>query len=571
MDRVYDFRTGRYSRRPKPRSEVKKSNGDGFLAQGNPNEIVQLTSDDEHDEEEDDGSFVERLTECLDECRHQGKFSSSRTYEEFPTPGITVKNLGIIGLPLSVREAKAIAGQCKQSPFGKGDETLVDESVRKTWELDADDFSCSNPQWTSYVDKLADQSMKDLGVQVMGHAQPYKLLLYEEGAFFKAHRDTEKVPGMFGTLVVCLPSVHEGGSVRLVHGKEVRTVETASQSAFKMTTLAWYSDVQHEILPVTSGYRLVLTYNLVHDQSIPKQTAAALDASHAKLGNLLQEWNDDHSYQYMFVYPLEHQYTPTSLEFRNLKGQDAAKGRYLDALCSMHGAYWFLARMTKEAQEEEYYGEDEEDTIVLSEPVIPHGEPIMLNLPDVDEDSLLANFEEFWDDRDADSEDEGEYTGNENMPSALRYHDTVAVMIRKDHVLKLFAQQSSHSVKSIIAFLALINMDKHCGVDYRRKALNELLRQALHTIVQKPGGYGYGSGLAMYLPHDLKDKADYVKVFEKVADYCNVNGHSDLVATHLRKQMDTEKWNESEELVGLAAHQVAKDAAKGREQVWDSW
>jgi hypothetical protein len=35
--------------------------------------------------------------------------------------------------------------------------------------------------------------------------------------------------------------------------------------------------------------------------------------------------------------------------------------------------------------------------------------------------------------------------------------------------------------------------------------------------------------------------------------------------------MDTEKWNESEELVGLVARQVAKDAAKGKEQVWDSW
>jgi hypothetical protein len=43
------------------------------------------------------------------------------------------------------------------------------------------------------VDTLADKAMKDLGVQVRAIEHPYKLLLYEEGALSKAHRDTEKV------------------------------------------------------------------------------------------------------------------------------------------------------------------------------------------------------------------------------------------------------------------------------------------------------------------------------------------------------------------------------------------
>jgi hypothetical protein len=155
------------------------------------------------------------------------------------------------------------------------------------------------------------------------------LLLYEEGTFFKAHRDTEKVPGMFGTLVVCLPSAHDGGSVKkIVHGKKERTIETAPKSAFEMTTLAWYADVQHEITPVTYGYRLVLTYNLVQDSSEPKQSAAAVDASYARLEQLLKTWTDDHVHQKMFIYPLDHQYTPSKLSLNSLKGQDAAKGRF---------------------------------------------------------------------------------------------------------------------------------------------------------------------------------------------------------------------------------------------------
>jgi len=37
-------------------------------------------------------------------------------------------------------------------------------------------------------------------------AELYKLLVYERKGFFLPHRDTEKTGGMFGTLVVTLPS-----------------------------------------------------------------------------------------------------------------------------------------------------------------------------------------------------------------------------------------------------------------------------------------------------------------------------------------------------------------------------
>ena len=38
-------------------------------------------------------------------------------------------------------------------------------------------------------------------------ARLYKLLLYEPGDFFARHRDTERMNGMFGTLVIELPCV----------------------------------------------------------------------------------------------------------------------------------------------------------------------------------------------------------------------------------------------------------------------------------------------------------------------------------------------------------------------------
>src|SRR6202041_265807 len=55
-----------------------------------------------------------------------------------------------IGLPLSAEVAKKIqAGHA--SPYRKGSETLVDESVRQSWELNADQFFLRNPAWTEQI------------------------------------------------------------------------------------------------------------------------------------------------------------------------------------------------------------------------------------------------------------------------------------------------------------------------------------------------------------------------------------------------------------------------------------
>lgn len=62
------------------------------------------------------------------------------------------------------------------------------------------------------------------------YAELYKLLLYEEGAFFMPHQDSEKAPGMFGTLIICLPSAHQGGELVLEHGRDKITFETSPTS-----------------------------------------------------------------------------------------------------------------------------------------------------------------------------------------------------------------------------------------------------------------------------------------------------------------------------------------------------
>ena len=126
--------------------------------------------------------------------------------------GLTIPNIGRIAFPLLEIPAKAIIDVCHRAPFGKGSQTKIDESVRKTWELNPDQFALSKPLWPVIVDKVTEKAKRELGCppQTIVKANLYKLLLYEEGALFKPHKDTEKEPGMFGTLVICLPSIFDG-------------------------------------------------------------------------------------------------------------------------------------------------------------------------------------------------------------------------------------------------------------------------------------------------------------------------------------------------------------------------
>ena len=71
---------------------------------------------------------------------------------------------------------------------------------------------------------------------------------------------------MLGSLVIIYPTPHRGGELVLRHKDREWTFDantlTASQSTPSLAYVAFYSDIEHEVLKVTSGSRVTLTYNL---------------------------------------------------------------------------------------------------------------------------------------------------------------------------------------------------------------------------------------------------------------------------------------------------------------------
>lgn len=120
-------------------------------------------------------------------------------------------------------------------------------------------------------------------------AELYKLNIYTApNDHFKAHVDTPRGGLMFGSLVVCLPSKFSGGALVTRHNGHTTTydwsggpnhkneaviVTRAKARALPIQWAAFFSDVEHEIFPVTEGHRITLTYNLYHcDKASPVPT-----------------------------------------------------------------------------------------------------------------------------------------------------------------------------------------------------------------------------------------------------------------------------------------------------------
>ncbi|KDQ10393.1 hypothetical protein BOTBODRAFT_115887 [Botryobasidium botryosum FD-172 SS1] len=174
-----------------------------------------------------------------------------------------------------------LANSCDKATFGVDQEDVLDESYRKAGKLDADHFAW-NFQATDLVDRIKKALFAlDLKPREI-RAELYKLNVYGPGSFFKSHKDTPRGEDMFGSLVVVLPTRHEGGELYLRHGGKEWVYDSASELANvsegdgpRIGYVALYSDVEHEVASVRSGYRVTITYNLyfASEQNAPSPKA----------------------------------------------------------------------------------------------------------------------------------------------------------------------------------------------------------------------------------------------------------------------------------------------------------
>lgn len=276
--------------------------------------------------------------------RHRSK--AARSADTFCAEGhlpndaltVSVKDLGLLASPLPPAAAQALHAASTPARHGRRDKTLLDKRVRDTGELHADTLTM---RWAEGAcDALQAEVASALGLQQI-QARLHNLLVYGSGQFFKPHQDTEKHPGMVGTLVLVWPSPHIGGELVVRHGNEQAHFASQHLNADTIRWFAFYADCRHEVLPVAEGWRVVLSFDLV----LPAQNAtphapvqpALLDALREHFfpatGPALQPW----------VFLLDHEYTERGLHWPLLKGADRPRVAALRAAAGVLGLTVHLA------------------------------------------------------------------------------------------------------------------------------------------------------------------------------------------------------------------------------------
>ena len=240
---------------------------------------------------------------------------------DFIIPRMKVGSDLEISLPLQSNSAKELINYAVQAPYGKGNETLVDTKVRKTWEIDGSEVTFGNPSWNKLLDNIIDKVKEDFSLQDVG-VEPhlYKLLIYEKGGFFLKHKDTEKHKGMFASLVINLPSEFTGGELEIEWNGKSKKIDF-SEHIYDIAFAAFYTDCDHEVHPIKSGYRISLVYNLVKINNGVQLGLATLPKAIDDISEIFLKLKES-KIDKPFLFLLEHQYTPTNFAINALKDHD---------------------------------------------------------------------------------------------------------------------------------------------------------------------------------------------------------------------------------------------------------
>lgn len=242
------------------------------------------------------------------------------------------KKTNHINLPYEIpSKIELLINSCEIAKFGKGDKTVEDKNYRYAYQMVPEIFSLDNKLDIYRMGILNeiqqilkyDVNIKDIYVDL------YCLNIYEKNGFFKSHIDTPKSDKMFGSLVISLPSNFTGGILKVKHNDDCKEFDLSINNNTEIKWVAFYSDCEHEITDVLSGYRITLTYNLyIRENENYEEQYKNIDITKIELYNTLKEIKEGKYNIKKLGFIMEHKY-PNLIDFdentnfiKILKGSD---------------------------------------------------------------------------------------------------------------------------------------------------------------------------------------------------------------------------------------------------------
>jgi predicted 2-oxoglutarate/Fe(II)-dependent dioxygenase YbiX len=286
------------------------------------------------------GAARHRLAALLDEVATPGDFTARATAPPRDLH-LEIRGVGPLTLPVTRTQAAQLCRLGRPARYGQGERTLLDRGVRDTWQIPRSRIRLDKRRWNATLLPALDRLRDGLGLPpgCRLEARFHSMLVYGPGQFFAPHQDSETDDTMIGSLVVTLPSAASGGALVVEHDG-VRVTHRASKTS--LSFVAFYGDCRHEVRPVRSGYRVVLTYHLLaRGDTTP---APASDGDLEPLVRCLHEHfatpvpapsgtpdRPPGPPPRRLVHLLDHGYSERAISWSRLKGGDATRAALLRA------------------------------------------------------------------------------------------------------------------------------------------------------------------------------------------------------------------------------------------------
>jgi predicted 2-oxoglutarate/Fe(II)-dependent dioxygenase YbiX len=445
-----------------------------------------------------------KLLNSLRSVERPGDFCVGGIREIF-MPTIDVHGVGRISFPILPIQAERLVAIAEAAPYGRGEQTVVNREVRRTWQVNSAKVRFGGRHWDKTLAGLVADIALALGVDEPVAADFYKLLVYDAGSFFVDHRDTEKAPGMFATMVLVLPSTHSGGELVIKHLDREVVLDPRPEEPSEIGFAAFYADCVHEVRPVTKGCRLALIYNLRFIGKGRALKAPDYRAEHGRVVELLRSWASAEDEADKLIVPLEHAYTPAELSFSALKGADAGAASVLvkaaaEADCDLHLAlvsieesgsaehtgYYGRGRWSRDEEDEEFeVAEVLDRALILSEWRRPDGGEAGLGDFPFTEDELCPP--DAFEDLMPDEQHFHEATGNEGASFERSYRRAGFVLWPTARKLAVLNQAGLHTTLPYLEDLTVRWETSNASVQSPLwHEADELSRHMLHSWPRSP-------------------------------------------------------------------------------------
>ncbi|KAG2142751.1 uncharacterized protein EDB93DRAFT_1088675 [Suillus bovinus] len=245
------------------------------------------------------------------------------------------------------------------SPFGRGAETVMDPTYRNGTELKVDEIAFRLPEdkkslYETFVNSIEGELYTSMFVGKSVSLKFYKLAIYGEGGHFDWHRDSTHSDAHHGMVLVVLNTEWEGGELMLRH-QGIKTIVNMhptkyarkSGEGLRPVVVAFYTDTEHKVMPVTKGTQLVLQYDVEAIKQPPREWVTPPSYTplkeafhcHQHIASHINTYPNLHQTLVQAVadeirelhqagttvvtFPLTHLYRKTSVKRKYLKGTDS--------------------------------------------------------------------------------------------------------------------------------------------------------------------------------------------------------------------------------------------------------